>query len=103
MHDVLLAAALEHDKLANRAVEIPGVMRQFLMEGLQLAAVGIQATSHYEPLHDSRGAARFLDRPGHCPVTVDISGRLLRLPFYNELTDADVDRVAEELVKVLSR
>ena len=42
MHDVLLAAALEHHELAHRAVEVPGVVRQFLVVGLELAGVGVE-------------------------------------------------------------
>lgn len=71
-----------------------------------LAEVGIEATSHYVPLHDSRGARRFLDPtipPPSCPVTTSVSARILRLPFFNELRETDVDRVVEELVKLLSR
>jgi dTDP-4-amino-4,6-dideoxygalactose transaminase len=33
---------------------------------------------------------------GEGPATEDISDRLLRLPFYNSMTDADQDRVFEE-------
>ena len=36
-----------------------------------------------------------------CPVTDDISGRLLRLPFYTDLTDADAERVVDELLATL--
>ena len=32
-------------------------------------------------------------RETECPVSRDISGRLLRLPFFNNLTGADLDRV----------
>ncbi len=32
-------------------------------------------------------------RPTDCPVSDDISGRLLRLPFYNNLGGDDLDRV----------
>jgi dTDP-4-amino-4,6-dideoxygalactose transaminase len=32
---------------------------------------------------------KFGGRAGQCPVTEDLSNRLLRLPFYNELTEAD--------------
>ena len=39
-----------------------------------------------------RPALRGASRPT-CPVTDDISGRLLRLPFYTSLTAADMDRV----------
>ena len=56
---------------------------------------GVNAVFHYVPLHDSDGGRRFAARPTECPVTVDISGRLLRLPFYHGLSEADLDRVVE--------
>jgi dTDP-4-amino-4,6-dideoxygalactose transaminase len=36
---------------------------------------------------------QFGGKPGDCPVTEDISDRLLRLPFYNDLAEADQARV----------
>jgi dTDP-4-amino-4,6-dideoxygalactose transaminase len=33
---------------------------------------------------------RFGAQPGDCPVTEDISERLLRLPFYNDLTEKEL-------------
>ena len=36
---------------------------------------------------------RFGGKQGDCPVTEDVSDRLLRLPFYNDLTEADLQRV----------
>ncbi len=30
---------------------------------------------------------------GQCPVAESVSGRLLRLPFYNDLTESDQARV----------
>ena len=50
---------------------------------------GISAVFHYLPLHLSEMGRRFGGRPGDCPVTEDISDRLLRLPFYNDLSDDD--------------
>ena len=35
--------------------------------------------------------------PGDCPVTEDVSDRLLRLPFYNELTQQDSERIVEAI------
>jgi dTDP-4-amino-4,6-dideoxygalactose transaminase len=35
----------------------------------------------------------FGGKAGDCPVTEDVSDRLLRLPFYNDLTEADLERV----------
>jgi dTDP-4-amino-4,6-dideoxygalactose transaminase len=62
---------------------------------------GVHATFHYVPLHSSPGGRRFSARPVECPTTDDVSGRLLRLPFYTHLDDADVDRVVEELLRAL--
>jgi dTDP-4-amino-4,6-dideoxygalactose transaminase len=56
---------------------------------------GVRATFHYVPLHLSDAGRRFAARETECPVTVDVSGRLLRLPFWNNLTTAQLDRVVE--------
>jgi len=63
---------------------------------------GVHATFHYVPLHSSDGGRRFAARETACPVTDDISGRLLRLPFYTDLTDADAERVVDELLSTLA-
>ena len=61
----------------------------------------MQATFHYVPLHDSEGGRRFSVRETDCPVTSDVSARLLRLPFHQQLTPADTTRVVDALVDVL--
>jgi dTDP-4-amino-4,6-dideoxygalactose transaminase len=40
---------------------------------------------------------RFGGKPGDCPVTEDISNRLLRLPFYNSLGEDDLERVVHAI------
>jgi dTDP-4-amino-4,6-dideoxygalactose transaminase len=65
--------------------------RQAFIEHLR--AKRILAVFHYLPLHLSDMGRRFGGRPGDCPVTEDISDRLVRLPFYNGLTDGELDRV----------
>ena len=54
-----------------------------------LKARSILAVFHYLPLHLSDMGLHFGGQPGDCPVTEDLSDRLLRLPFYNTLTEAD--------------
>ena len=56
---------------------------------------GVQPAFHYVPLHSAPGAARFAARPTDCPVTDDVSGRLLRLPFHNNLSLEQIDRVVD--------
>jgi dTDP-4-amino-4,6-dideoxygalactose transaminase len=58
-----------------------------------LKARGIQSVFHYLPLHLSEMGVRLGGKPGDCPVTEDLSDRLLRLPFYNDLTAVEQDRV----------
>ena len=60
-----------------------------------LRARGIQSVFHYVPLHLSAMGRSFGGRPGDCPVTEDISDRLLRLPFYNSLLEGDLALVVE--------
>jgi dTDP-4-amino-4,6-dideoxygalactose transaminase len=70
----------------------PGA-RQRLTEHLR--ARSILAVFHYLPLHLSPMGRRLGGRPGDCPVTEDLSDRLLRLPFYNGLAEADQGEVID--------
>lgn len=56
---------------------------------------GILSVFHYLPLHLSAMGRRFGGREGMCPVTEDVSERLVRLPFYNTLSELDQQRVIE--------
>jgi dTDP-4-amino-4,6-dideoxygalactose transaminase len=58
----------------------------------------ILAVFHYLPLHLSEMGRRFGGRPGDCPVTEDVSDRLLRLPFFNGLSEAEQQRVVDVVV-----
>jgi dTDP-4-amino-4,6-dideoxygalactose transaminase len=58
-----------------------------------LKAQGILSVFHYVPLHLSEMGRKCAARTTECPVTEDISARLLRLPFYNDLTEPDQARV----------
>jgi hypothetical protein len=53
----------------------------------------ILAVFHYLPLHLSAMGRSFGGVPGSCPVTEDLSDRLLRLPFFNDLTEEEQARV----------
>jgi len=54
---------------------------------------GILAIFHYQPLHLSRMGERYGGKIGDCPVTESISDRLVRLPFYIELSDQEQESV----------
>lgn len=50
---------------------------------------GILSVFHYLPLHLSEMGKRHGGLSGQCPVSEDVSDRLLRLPFYNSLSDEE--------------
>ncbi|MEP6603095.1 MAG: dTDP-4-amino-4,6-dideoxygalactose transaminase [Spartobacteria bacterium] len=60
---------------------------------------GVQTAFHYVPLHLSKMGRSFGGKEGDCPVSESVSGRLLRLPFYNDLTNAELDHVIAALKK----
>ena len=62
---------------------------------------GVGTTFHYVPLHSSEGGRRFAARPTECPVSTDVSSRLVRLPFFNTLGEAEVARVVDTLVRAV--
>jgi dTDP-4-amino-4,6-dideoxygalactose transaminase len=61
----------------------------------QMRQDGINPTFHYVPLHSSVGGRRFAAYETDCPVTTNVSDRLMRLPFFNNLTEAQIERVVE--------
>jgi len=64
-----------------------------------LKARGILAVFHYLPLHLSEYGRRWGGKTGDCPVTEDVSERLLRLPFYNTLDEATQARVIAAILQ----
>jgi dTDP-4-amino-4,6-dideoxygalactose transaminase len=70
--------------------------RQGLIEHLKRR--GILSVFHYLPLHLSGMGQQFGGRPGQCPVTERVSDRLLRLPFYNDLTEDEQSEVIETIL-----
>jgi dTDP-4-amino-4,6-dideoxygalactose transaminase len=59
----------------------------------------IQSVFHYLPLHLSDMGMKFGGRVGDCPVTESVSERLLRLPFYYSLSEAEQERVIETIIR----
>lgn len=53
----------------------------------------VNSVFHYQPLHLSRMGRSFGGKEGDCPVAEAMSDRVLRLPFYNDLTEADQSEV----------
>lgn len=69
----------------------------------ELKAQGILSVFHYLPLHLSPMGRKFGGKPGDCPVTEDVSDRLLRLPFYNDLQEDVQDAVITSVQRLSFR
>jgi len=60
---------------------------------------GILSVFHYLPLHLSVMGRKFGGKSGDCPITEDVSERLLRLPFYNTLSEFQQEKVVAALLE----
>lgn len=58
----------------------------------------IVSVFHYVPLHLSEMGRKFDGKEGDCPVTESVSDRVIRLPFYNELSETDQVRVVSAVL-----
>jgi dTDP-4-amino-4,6-dideoxygalactose transaminase len=73
--------------------------RQSLIQALKQR--GILAVFHYLPLHLSSMGRTFDGEPGSCPITENISDRLLRLPFYYDLSEREQTEVMQAIFDFL--
>jgi dTDP-4-amino-4,6-dideoxygalactose transaminase len=67
--------------------------RQALIADLK--AHGMLSVFHYLPLHLSAMGVQVGGRQGQCPVTERVSDCLLRLPFYNDLSESEQAEVVD--------
>jgi dTDP-4-amino-4,6-dideoxygalactose transaminase len=70
--------------------------RQGFIKRLKDSDIG--AVFHYVPLHDAPAALSFSKREFHCPITNDISDRLVRLPFFTGMSIEEQHRVIEVII-----
>jgi dTDP-4-amino-4,6-dideoxygalactose transaminase len=64
-----------------------------------LKSRGILSVFHYVPLHLSPMGQRMGGGKADCPVTEETSDRLVRLPFYNSLGEAEQDQVVKAILE----
>jgi dTDP-4-amino-4,6-dideoxygalactose transaminase len=67
-----------------------------------LAERDVNAVFHYVPLHESPAGRRFGRAHGELRTTVDASSRLVRLPLWVGMQDADVERVVAGVYEALA-
>ena len=77
----------------------------------RLKEQGVTAVFHYLPLNRSEFARKMADPPSigygvksggwrkaECPVTEDVSDRIVRLPFYTSMTEEEQERVIQAVL-----
>lgn len=65
---------------------------------------GVMAVFHYLPLNTSNFALRMVEKGWQkfqCPITEDVTDRIVRLPFYTNMSYNDQTRVIEEVLKFI--
>ena len=74
--------------------------RDRILENLQKC--GIHAVFHYVPLHLSKAGQKYQTAGNTLPVTEDVSGRLIRLPIYPDMTADQQTLVVNELTRLVT-
>ena len=64
---------------------------------------GILAVFHFVPLHSSPMGKKFGFVEGDLPITEQLSGRLLRLPFYYEMTEEEQEYIVKCITEGLEK
>jgi dTDP-4-amino-4,6-dideoxygalactose transaminase len=75
--------------------------RRQVLENLN--AAGINAISHFVPLHGSPAGRRYGRIHGSMQETENLSARLIRLPLWKGISNQQQDRVVEALIGELNR
>jgi dTDP-4-amino-4,6-dideoxygalactose transaminase len=77
----------------------PQIDRQIVLD--ELKSQGIGAVFHYVPLHSSPAGMRFGRAHGDLSLTTSLSQRLVRLPMWLGLSEAQQQRVCDVLSAIL--
>ncbi len=67
----------------------------------KLQQQGVGAVFHYIPLHESRGGMRFGRSSGDLLTTDSLASRIIRLPIWAGMAEADIDYVIEAVYAVV--
>jgi dTDP-4-amino-4,6-dideoxygalactose transaminase len=64
---------------------------------------GVNAVFHYVPLHSAPAGRRFGRSYGSLDTTESVSARLVRLPLWAAMDEADIEHVVDTLARAVSR
>jgi dTDP-4-amino-4,6-dideoxygalactose transaminase len=95
----IVPAGCQHNGHLYYILLSPEIERQMVLEGLKKN--GIHAVFHYIPLHSSPAGMRFGRAHGDLSLTTSLSERLIRLPMWVGLNEAQQQRVCQVLSATL--
>jgi dTDP-4-amino-4,6-dideoxygalactose transaminase len=95
----IVPAECEHNGHLYYILLSPESDRQIVLD--QLKKNGIHAVFHYVPLHSSPAGMRFGRAHGDLALTTSLSQRLIRLPMWIGLNEAQQQRICEVLSTTL--
>jgi dTDP-4-amino-4,6-dideoxygalactose transaminase len=97
----VIPADCQHNGHMYYVLLAPGIDRQTVLR--ELKNNGIHSVFHYVPLHSSPAGQRFGRAHGELSLTTSLSERLIRLPMWLGLNEAQQQRVCEVLGAILSK
>jgi dTDP-4-amino-4,6-dideoxygalactose transaminase len=97
----IVPADCQHNGHLYYVLLAPGINRQDVLDEFRRNQIG--ALFHYVPLHSSPAGMRFGRSHGDLPLTTSLSQRLIRLPMWFGLSEAQQQRVAGVFAEILQR
>jgi dTDP-4-amino-4,6-dideoxygalactose transaminase len=96
----IIPKACEHNAHMYSILLSPHIEREAVLA--EFKRHGIQAISHYTPLHLSPAGQRYSKTQGLLPNTTLLAARLIRLPLWVDLCEQQQDKVIEILTQALT-
>ena len=97
----VVPADCQHNGHMYYVLLAPGIDRQTVLR--ELKSNGIHSVFHYVPLHSSPAGQRFGRAHGDLSLTTSLSERLIRLPMWVGLSEAQQQRVCDVLGTMLKK
>lgn len=97
----IVPAECQHNGHLYYVLLAPDIDRQQVLD--EIKRNGIGAVFHYVPLHSSPAGVRFGRSHGELSLTTTLSQRLIRLPMWFGLSEAQQERVVGVLGEILRR